>query len=326
MPAVLLRAWDATNKKWIRLQADENGRLKVDMSNINIGDLADVDDTGPADDDLFFYDQASGLWKPGKLVDADIPASIARDAEVTAALAALTFPDLADTPANYTGEALKLLRVATGEDAVEFEDFPKTMAAAIKAWLHLHWFYGATGWTDSLTGTASISRGPYYQNLYTGATNGSRAASRITVSWTLNYGQPWVAIMPVGANVAYCDHSTDWIGYLTTYNNPTDIEAHMAFKIINGSIYASCANGSTQTITDTGIDLSSALNILMFRPLFTGATLTSIEYYVNGVLKATHSTNLPSAPLSLAFGETIINTAAEQQLLSLYPFDIFLYS
>jgi len=73
---------------WIPLQVDSNGYVKVDMSAINLDDLADVSVAAPADDDLFYYDDATGLWKSRKLVDDDIPAGIARDAEVTAAVAA----------------------------------------------------------------------------------------------------------------------------------------------------------------------------------------------------------------------------------------------
>lgn len=88
MAGKILWGWDDTNKKWVKLQVDSSGHLKVDMSNIDLGDLGDVDVSGVADGDFFYYDLASGLWKPRKLVDADIPASIARDTEVTAAVAA----------------------------------------------------------------------------------------------------------------------------------------------------------------------------------------------------------------------------------------------
>jgi len=107
MPGVLLWGWDDTNKVWVKLQVDANGLVKVDMSAVNLNDLADVSVAAPADDDLFYYDDATGLWKSRKLVDADIPAAIARDAEVTAAvadeatardvaIAAIKLDDLAD--------------------------------------------------------------------------------------------------------------------------------------------------------------------------------------------------------------------------------------
>uniref|UniRef100_A0A6H2A2N2 Uncharacterized protein n=1 Tax=viral metagenome TaxID=1070528 RepID=A0A6H2A2N2_9ZZZZ len=87
MPGVLLWGWDDTNKVWVKLQVDADGLVKVDMSAINLNDLGDVSVAAPADDDLFYYDDATGLWKSRKLEDADIPAGIARDAEVTADIA-----------------------------------------------------------------------------------------------------------------------------------------------------------------------------------------------------------------------------------------------
>lgn len=61
------------NTAWKSLQAAAVDKLD---------DIGDVSVAAPADDDLFYYDDATGLWKSRKLVDADIPAAIARDAEV----------------------------------------------------------------------------------------------------------------------------------------------------------------------------------------------------------------------------------------------------
>jgi len=95
----LLWGYHPATKTWIPLQVDANGKVIVDMSAIKLDDLADVDLTGLADDDFFYYDLASGLWKPRKLVDADIPAGIARDAEVADAVAAEATARAADVDA-----------------------------------------------------------------------------------------------------------------------------------------------------------------------------------------------------------------------------------
>jgi len=271
----------------------------------------------------------SGAMVVGNYVILAIPGGNPRDACVIATWPGGSpgggaFLDLSDTPSSYEGQALKLVRVASGEDAVEFEDIAKTMAATMKAWLHLNWFFGSSGWTDSVTGSGYILRGPYYQNIYTGTTISSRASTKTTSDWVLNYNQAWVAIMPVASGYPL-NNSIMWIGFLTTYNNPSDTEKHYGFKIINGSIYASCADGSNQTIEDTGIDLGSILKVLMLRPYYTGETLTKIEYYIDGVLKKTFTTNLPDGSFWIQFGQTIINTAAENKKLSLYPLDIFVY-
>lgn len=144
MPGVLPWGWDATNKKWIKLQVDANGRVKVDMSAIKLDDLANVSVASPTDQDLFYYDDATGLWKSRALLDADIPATIARDAEVAAAVAAeaaaRAAADAAEAaarsaaiaahaalttgvhglPSSYSGQAGRLLAANSGETALEF--------------------------------------------------------------------------------------------------------------------------------------------------------------------------------------------------------------
>jgi len=52
----------------------------------HLDDIGDVSVPSPLDGDLFYYDQASGLWKSRKLADADIPVTIARDSEVSSAI------------------------------------------------------------------------------------------------------------------------------------------------------------------------------------------------------------------------------------------------
>ena len=54
----------------------------------NLDDLGDVSVPTPGDQYLLYWDAATSLWKCRALVDGDIPAAIARDAEVTAAVAA----------------------------------------------------------------------------------------------------------------------------------------------------------------------------------------------------------------------------------------------
>jgi len=54
----------------------------------NIEQLLNVTCATPAHRDLFIFNNATGKWECGALVDADIPAGIARDAEVAAAIAA----------------------------------------------------------------------------------------------------------------------------------------------------------------------------------------------------------------------------------------------
>jgi len=77
-----------TTDTWIPLQVDENGKVVVDMSGISLGDLGDTWLPAPGDQYFLYWDDAAGKWDCRILVDADIPASIARDAEVDDKIAA----------------------------------------------------------------------------------------------------------------------------------------------------------------------------------------------------------------------------------------------
>lgn len=63
MAGKLLWGWDSTNSVWIPVLVDSSGRIKADLSNVNLNDLADVSVPAPADGDFFYYDDATGLWK-----------------------------------------------------------------------------------------------------------------------------------------------------------------------------------------------------------------------------------------------------------------------
>lgn len=68
---------------------DTDGKLQVSGGGSvdKLDDIGDVEVPTPSNNDFFYYDSATGLWKPRTLVDADIPAAIARDAEVAADIA-----------------------------------------------------------------------------------------------------------------------------------------------------------------------------------------------------------------------------------------------
>ncbi len=81
--------------------------------------------------------------------------------------------------------------------------------------------------------------------------------------------------------------------------NPADTiltDHHAAFIIENGTLYASVADGTTQTLSSviTGITLT---NYNKYKIIHTAGTDT--KFYINDVLKATLTTNLPSSTSSV---------------------------
>jgi len=66
-----LWGWDDNAKKWVKLQVDENGFVKVDMSEINLNDLANVNAPTPSDNEALTWDAATSKW----IAEAPIPAA-----------------------------------------------------------------------------------------------------------------------------------------------------------------------------------------------------------------------------------------------------------
>jgi len=86
--------FDIGDTKW-KAQALSNWNL-AELGIKNLDNLDDVNVPVPADGNILYWNDAAGEWQCRALVDADIPASIARDDEVTAAIAAIVLNDLAD--------------------------------------------------------------------------------------------------------------------------------------------------------------------------------------------------------------------------------------
>jgi hypothetical protein len=73
---------------------------------------------------------------------------------------------------------------------------------------------------------------------------------------------------------------------------PVVTTSHVGFFANATAIYATNAAGAAQTITTTGVAISDAVQFLNLKAVWTYGT--DIKFYVNGVLKVTHTTNIPT--------------------------------
>jgi hypothetical protein len=123
------------------------------------------------------------------------------------------------------------------------------------------------------------------------------AGKVITVEWMLFYV----------ASVTACN---DYI-YMTAIWNHTPATAetsqHFGFRIVDGLVYATNAE-SSETAESTGVTLSTGAQFTRLKAVFTVGT--DIKYYVDGVLKNTITTNLPSTNNSQYIYYAIKTTAA----------------
>lgn len=74
-----LHAWDDTNKRWLPLLCDASGNLKLDLSNVNLGDLADVYVPSPVDQYYLYWNNTNGRYE---LQDPNIPVYLGDLADV----------------------------------------------------------------------------------------------------------------------------------------------------------------------------------------------------------------------------------------------------
>ena len=97
---------------------------------------------------------------------------------------------------------------------------------------------------------------------------------------------------------------------------PNENSSHIGFKIINADLYASNADSTAQTITDTGIDITGGQQWTRLRAELIGTS--ECKFYVNDVLKVTHTTYIPPPTGNIGAGRpsiTIVtNKASAYQL------------
>jgi hypothetical protein len=148
-------------------------------------------------------------------------------------------------------------------------------------------------WTLGTLGSGSSNWvGPGCYVLNTGATINSEAyiyTGNLGFSYPERNTQHWmwqVSIRQATGEIAYI-----FANQASSGIPPGLTEKHAGFRTINRRVWASNADGTTEKATDTGVDLGQG-SVDRLDMVGTGS---SIKYYVNGVLKATHTENLPAS-------------------------------
>jgi hypothetical protein len=156
----------------------------------------------------------------------------------------------------------------------------------------------ADQWTVSLTGTgaASFSQGSFY--LTTGTTDGSHATA--LAYWCNDVGPAdavydldpefiWLGSLANSTATPLVAVFTDSQGVANFDEAAACTSEHVGFALDTAVLYASNADGATQTKTDISAGVTATAHNT-YRAVFDSGT--NIKFYVNGTLKATHTTNL----------------------------------
>jgi hypothetical protein len=176
---------------------------------------------------------------------------------------------------------------------------------------------------SNVTGSGSVTQPFYTPQVLTGATSGSTALQRFNavygwLSGTRNsyfYGK---------ARMNYATYARAFIGMALADNTiilDTTVAQHCGFLFVKSptvdKIYAVSANGSNREATDIGIQASGTW---IKAHIISDKAAGEVRFYVNGVLKATHSTYLP--PSALCWKMCIQNDEAANNQLT-YEYHIF---
>jgi hypothetical protein len=174
------------------------------------------------------------------------------------------------------------------------------------------WHYDGSitaGWIPAVTGSGSTMQVPLVTQVRTNATSGSTARLYLTSSaWGLSPIQ-YITYQYLTQFFDTADYS-GWIAVVRGASYPALNEEKVGFRIENNKIYAHCANGSN----NTEVDIYTLTGQPTLRLKVVSAP-TAQKFYVDGVLKATITTNLP---VHEAYRPmiAITNTAAADKRLS----------
>ena len=177
------------------------------------------------------------------------------------------------------------------------------------------------GWTQSTSGSGSISVYLLDLRLLSGTTVSSLASIYLT---TTPLAHPYLAGFRIFTTIQSLSNLT--ASEIRLYDihtgvslPPSDTSKHAGFKIIDGEIYATNGDGANETSTDTGESIAA---IYKAKTLELRGTGSGIEFYVDGALKAIHTTHLPADLWNYRLWLGITNTDAVAQSLRMRTLNI----
>jgi len=243
------------------------------------GDLIYCDGTywkrvGKGANGLYLKAGSVPYWEA--ILDGDIPASIARDAEVDYKISAYAAPLIHHTRHDWLGDdALSWYFAFLASARIAHVDWQTPDAATI-------------GWTEAVSGTGVVTYSLCSLELNTGASSGGHAHMR--AGGGLYMANAYVRFL--GRLMSSCAASVTWL--YTSRNISTSVPANThqvkGFKMVNGAMWSyTCDNAGNEETNDLGITwgIAQQKNLVIY------STSGAVYFYVDEVLVATHTTVVP---------------------------------
>lgn len=143
--------------------------------------------------------------------------------------------------------------------------------------------YGANGFT--VTGSATNSMKGQFAKL-ADATAGSNAFTAMKFSYSFRNGVISSGTTAFGSGDIWFFHGWATSATISTIADITNTTRRVGFAHYNGRIYAITGNNTGVTATNIQADSSATREYLV------DYTTTAVNFYINGVLVATHTTNI----------------------------------
>jgi hypothetical protein len=177
------------------------------------------------------------------------------------------------------------------------------------------------------TGVAGSGANTFDTNGYTSATGATQASQARIREQSDSYmeehffdnGAQFMVSMKIDsvstasskkAASAWVAGKVDWSGAAAD-NSTNLVPDHHGYRVYSENaaatiLYATTADGTTETATD----ISAGLTLTNTNLYYSVMSASDCKFYVNGVLKATHTTNLPNSSGGIAFwvGSSNIDT------------------
>ena len=152
------------------------------------------------------------------------------------------------------------------------------------------------GFTET-PGTGSITRTFITTELDSGATSSCSISGDATIDAASSFEFGVAMKMESISNIDGFIGIENW-GSLNIANNGVETAKHIGFYVVEGVLYASNANNTTQTTTNISAGLTLT-DYNVYRLEYTAST--DVKFYVNETLVATHTTNLPAAAMGIPY-------------------------